>query len=231
MNNNIVPMPVHVDNVCKGFGRGENFCPVLKGISFDVSAGEFVSIMGPSGCGKSTLLYLIGGLDTPDSGLIEVCGHNVAGMSDNEKSVMRRRSVGFIFQFYNLVPNLSVEENVLLPAIMDGRINAQKRAYLTELLNVVGLYDKRKALPTELSGGQQQRVAIARALMMQPQVLLADEPTGNLDRRAGEGIMHLFQQVNKEMNVTILQVTHSEENAAYGSRIITLNDGLIAQGL
>jgi len=223
MNDSII----HVENLSKSFGTGTSRADVLCSISLDVQEGEFVSIMGPSGCGKSTLLYLIGGLDVPDSGLVRLCGYNMAELSDAGKSQMRRRDVGIIFQFYNLVPNLTVEENILLPAIMNKEKSSEHRESLEDLLGLVDLQEKRHAFPTELSGGQQQRVAIARSLIMHPRVLLADEPTGNLDRRAGEGVMSLFQYVNQTMDITILQVTHNKDIACCSNRLITMGDGVI----
>jgi len=220
---------IYVNHLTKSFGSRENKTTVLKGITFSVDQGEFVSVMGPSGCGKSTLLYLIGGLDKPDSGEVLICDRNIRQLSDKKKAAMRRREVGFIFQFYNLVPNLTVEENILLSVIMDGGKPQKYRSKLERLLTLTGLKEKRKAFPTELSGGQQQRVAIARALIMDPKILLADEPTGNLDRKSGEAVMKLFEEVNRELKITILQVTHSEEMAAWGSRTMVMEDGVIVR--
>jgi len=220
---------IYVNHLSKSFGTGQNKQQVLKDLSFSIGEGEFVSVMGPSGCGKSTLLYLIGGLDKPDSGDVRICDRNIKKLSDKEKAAMRRRDVGFIFQFYNLVPNLTVEENILLSVIMDGQKPQQFKKQLDRLLDLTGLSRKRKAFPTELSGGQQQRVAIARALIMNPKILLADEPTGNLDKKSGEAIMQLFDEVNREMHVTILQVTHSEEMAAWGRRTMVMEDGVIVR--
>lgn len=222
---------IDVAGVSKSFGTGENETKVLKDISFQVREGEFVSIMGPSGCGKSTLLYLIGGLDVPKAGQIHVCGEDISHLSDKVMSRMRRREIGFIFQFYNLVPNLTVEENILLPVTMDGQKTSLYAKRLEAILKVVGLYEKRNFYPTELSGGQQQRTAIARALIMNPKVLLADEPTGNLDRKSGDEVMKLFQRLNRETGITVLQVTHSEEMAARGTRILHMEDGIIAKDI
>ena len=214
-----------VENVCKSFQ--DNKISVLNNINLNIKQGEFVSLMGASGSGKSTLLYLIGGLDKPTSGTIKINDQDIGKMKDSQISKMRRKEIGFIFQFYNLVQNLTVEENILLPIIMDGLKRKQYEEQLKEILEIVGLTQKKKALPNELSGGQQQRVAIARAVIMNPKIILADEATGNLDSKSGKDIMELFKKINKEKNITILQVTHSEEIASYGDRIIYLKDGNI----
>lgn len=216
---------VSVENVCKSFQNAK--VSVLNDINLSIKEGEFVSLMGASGSGKSTLLYLIGGLDKPTSGTIKLSGQDINKIKDNDLSKLRRKDIGFIFQFYNLVQNLSVEENILLPVIMDGRKRKDYEAKLHEILDIIGLKDKRKFLPSELSGGQQQRVAIARAVIMNPKIILADEATGNLDSKSGKDIMELFKKINKEKNITILQVTHSSEIASYGNRIINLKDGRI----
>ena len=216
---------VSVENVCKSFQDGK--VTVLNNINLEIKKGEFVSLMGASGSGKSTLLYLIGGLDKPTSGLIKISGQDINKMKDKELSNLRRKDIGFIFQFYNLVQNLTVEENILLPVIMDGRNKKEYIKELDEILEIVGLTEKRKLLPSELSGGQQQRVAIARAVIMNPQIILADEATGNLDSKSGKDIMQLFKRINKDKKITILQVTHSLEVASYGNRIINLKDGKI----
>lgn len=216
---------VCVENLCKSFQNGK--ISVLNNINLDIKQGEFVSLMGASGSGKSTLLYLIGGLDRPTSGKIKINNQDINKMNDTKLSKMRRKEIGFIFQFYNLVQNLSVEENILLPVIMDGLRRKDHEKDLQEILEIVGLTEKRKALPNELSGGQQQRVAIARAVIMNPRIILADEATGNLDSKSGKDIMELFRKVNQEKNITILQVTHSKEIADYGDRIVYLKDGNI----
>lgn len=216
---------VSVENVCKSFQN--NKVLVLRDINLQIEQGEFVSLMGASGSGKSTLLYLIGGLDKPTSGIIKINGQDINKLNDNQLSKMRGKDIGFIFQFYNLVQNLTVEENILLPIIMDGKKRKDYEKKLEEILEIVGLMEKRKALPNELSGGQQQRVAISRALIMNPSIILADEATGNLDSKSGKDVMELFKKINKEKNITILQVTHSEEVANYGDRTIYLKDGAI----
>ena len=216
---------VDVKDVCKNFVLGKEEVKVLKSLDFQINKGEFVSLMGPSGSGKSTLLYLIGGLDNPTDGQVLINGKELKLMKDKEESIMRRREIGFVFQFYNLIPNLNVEENVLLPVLLDGKSPKKYQGKLDEILDLVGLSDRRKHTPKELSGGQQQRVAIARALISEPDLILADEPIGNLDSVTGTEIMELFQRINKEKGKTIVQVTHSENAAQYGTRIIRLKDG------
>ena len=216
---------ITVDKVYKSFGKGDLEVKVLQGADLSVQRGEFVSLMGPSGSGKSTLLYLIGGLDRNYTGDIVVCGENIGKIKEKKLSGLRLSRIGFIFQFYNLVQNLSVEDNILLPLKVANRYNGDTAKKLSEILDITGIADKRKAMPAKLSGGQQQRVAIARALMGEPEIILADEPTGNLDQASGETIMELFQKINKEKGMTILQVTHSEKNSEYGSRVVRLDNG------
>lgn len=218
---------IEVKDVCKVFGGKENSNTVLDNVSLDIEKGEFVSLMGESGSGKSTLLYLIGGLDKPTSGNIFIDGKDINTIKEKELAILRRKDIGFVFQFYNLVQNLTVEENIMLPVIMDGRKEKDYKERLEEILDIVGLKEKRKALPNQLSGGQQQRVSIARAIILSPEVILADEPIGNLDSKSGEDVMNLFKTINKEEGITILQVTHSEESAKSGNRIIRLKDGKI----
>lgn len=203
---------------------------VLKNINLTVKKGEFVSLMGESGSGKSTLLYQIGALDIPTEGTVLIDGENIHKANDKQQSIARRENIGFVFQFYNLVQNLTVEENIKLPAIMAKKDKSQYEKKLNYLLKTVGLEDKRNCLPKQLSGGQQQRVAIARALIMNPKLILADEPTGNLDSKSTVEIMELFKKINKEENVTIIQVTHSEATAKYSDKIIYLKDGKIVAG-
>ena len=214
-------------NLYKSFKLGEVEVEVLKNINLTVRQGEFVSIMGPSGSGKSTLLYLIGGLDKPTSGSIKIKGQELSSMKDQEESILRRRDLGFVFQFYNLIPNLNVEENITLPILLDGKRLKAERQKLDQILEDVGLSDRRCHTPRELSGGQQQRVAIARALVNEPDIILADEPIGNLDSKTGTEIMKLLKRINRERGKTILQVTHSEEAAGYGERIIHVRDGKV----
>lgn len=219
---------VDVKDVCKNFMLGKEEVKILKNLEFQIERGEFVSLMGPSGSGKSTLLYLIGGLDHPTSGKVLMNGKELKTLNDKEESIMRRREIGFVFQFYNLIPNLNVAENVLLPILLDGKNPKKYKKDLEDILELVGLSDRVKHTPRELSGGQQQRVAIARALINQPDLILADEPIGNLDSVTGREVMELFQKINKEKKKTIIQVTHSESAAKYGTRIIRLKDGRLA---
>ena len=217
---------ITVDNVYKSFGKDDLEVKVLQGADLTVQRGEFVSLMGPSGSGKSTLLYLIGGLDRNFTGDIVVCGENIGKLKEKKLSELRLSKIGFIFQFYNLVQNLNVEDNILLPSSVKGKSKSEMKAQLDEILKITGLTEKRKAKPAQLSGGQQQRVAIARAVIGNPEIILADEPTGNLDTVAGAEIMNLFSKINKEKGITILQVTHSHECAAYGDRVVELVNGM-----
>ena len=216
---------IEVTNVSKSFGKNTSLNQVLDGACMYVQEGEFVSLMGASGSGKSTLLYLIGGLDREFEGKITLCGKDIGSLKDKELSDLRLKNVGFIFQFYNLVMNLSVEDNILLPQTMNGKTKSSLKKELDEILEITGLTEKRKSMPNQLSGGQQQRVAIARAVIGNPKVLLADEPTGNLDKKSTGEIMELFKRLNQEKGLTILQVTHSEECAKYGTRTVVLDSG------
>lgn len=228
----VTDMPIiDVKNVSKQFGKGAAAAHVLDGLSFSVEKGEFVSLMGASGSGKSTMLYLIGGLDRDFGGTIELCGENISAMKEKQLSKLRLEKIGFIFQFYNLVQNLSVADNIMLPLNVRGKKRGELKGRLDEILELTGLSDKRKAMPSQLSGGQQQRVAIARAIMGEPELLLADEPTGNLDTHMTTEIMQLFSKINKEKGITILQVTHSSECASYGTRTILLEDGHVVERL
>lgn len=224
---NAMSVVIEAQNLNKSFKMGKSEVEVLKDIDLQIKKGEFVSIMGPSGSGKSTLLYLIGGLDKPTSGSIKINDKELSTMKDKEQSIMRRRDIGFVFQFYNLVPNLSVEENVMLPILLDGKRMKAHRERMEEILELVGLIERRKHTPRELSGGQQQRVAIARALINEPEILLADEPIGNLDSKTGMEVMALLQNINQKKAKTIVQVTHSKEAAEYGNRIINVRDGKV----
>jgi putative ABC transport system ATP-binding protein len=218
---------IKIDNLVKNFGKGENEVKVLKNVSFEIEKGEFVSLMGASGSGKSTLLYLIGGLDKPTAGKVYINDKDINTLKEKDMAKLRRQDIGFVFQFYNLVANLTVEENIMLPVVMDGKSEKDYKKRLDDILEIIGLSDKRKNLPNELSGGQQQRVSIARAMILSPNIILADEPIGNLDSKSGKEVMDLFKKINKEEGITILQVTHSEEAAEYGNRIIRLKDGQI----
>ncbi len=218
---------IRVSNLKKSFALGQSSVEVLKDISLTVKKGEFISIMGPSGSGKSTLLYLMGGLDRPTSGSILVSGKKMQDLDDDAESKMRRTDIGFVFQAYNLIDNLTLEENILLPALLDGkkRKDVQKRA--EELMKAVGIEKRRNHTPRELSGGEQQRTAIARALINEPGILFADEPIGNLDSKTGTEILELLREINQTKGITILMVTHSEESTKYGTRVVRLKDGQV----
>ncbi|URZ01275.1 ABC transporter ATP-binding protein [Clostridium felsineum] len=218
---------IRVNDLCKSFMVGNEEVKVIKNLSFDITDGEFVSIMGPSGCGKSTLLYMLGALDKPTSGDIYIYGKNYNNMSNKMLAKMKRTMVGFIFQFYNLVPNLSVEDNILLPLLIDKQDVRKYKDKMHDILELTGISHKVKVTPRELSGGQQQRVAIARSLMINPKILFADEPIGNLDMKTGIKIMELFVEINKQYKTTIVQVTHSEEAAQYGDTLLRICDGVI----
>ncbi|MBD7913440.1 ABC transporter ATP-binding protein [Clostridium cibarium] len=218
---------IEVKNLNKSFNVGKECIHVLKNINLNVRKGEFISIMGPSGGGKSTLLYLLGGLDKPTSGIVSIEGKDISKIKKKEISWMRRNRIGFVFQFYNLVPNLSVEDNIMLPVILDGKKIKDYNKRLDEILDIIGMKEKRKMTPRELSGGQQQRVAIARALIFEPEIIFLDEPIGNLDSKTGTEIMEIFRRVNREYGKTLIQVTHSAESARYGTSVIRLIDGEI----
>ena len=218
---------IEIRDLSKTFFLGEVSIEVLKNINLKINKGEFISIMGPSGSGKSTLLYLIGGLDKPTNGSLKIKGRELLNMTDDEASIMRRRDIGFVFQFYNLIPNLNVEDNIMLPVLLDGNKMIDYRDKLNEILEMVNLSDRKFHTPKELSGGQQQRVAIARALINDPDIILADEPIGNLDSKTGEDIMNLLKRINKEKQKTIVQVTHAREASKYSKKIIHVKDGRI----
>ena len=218
---------IEVKNVNRSFQNGKETAHVLKNINLNIEEGEFVSIMGPSGGGKSTLLYLLGGLDQPSSGSVKIDGVDLSTLKDKELCRMRNEDIGFVFQFYNLVPNLSVEDNIALPLMLSGKKISDYKDKIDECLDIIGMKDKRKLTPRELSGGQQQRVAIARALVFDPKILFLDEPIGNLDSKTGFKIMELFRKINEKYNKTIIQVTHSEEAAEQGTSLVKLVDGQI----
>lgn len=209
-------------------GRGE--IAALAGVSLEVHKKEFVVVMGPSGSGKSTLLHLIGGLDRPTQGEIMIDGQIISRMPDREVTLLRRTKIGFIFQFFNLLPTLTAIENVMLPLILDGRPTRPARSRAEALLEAVALISRCDHLPEELSGGEIQRLAIARALAFEPPILLADEPTGNLDSKTGEEILQLLRRINREKGCTVVMVTHSREAAGYGDRTVTLRDGKVEKG-
>ncbi|MBR6020358.1 MAG: ABC transporter ATP-binding protein [Lachnospiraceae bacterium] len=218
---------ISINNLNKSFVNGREISKVLKNINLDVEEGEFISIMGPSGCGKSTLLYLLGGLDQPTSGTVSINGTDLAKLSEKKLCEMRNNKIGFVFQFYNLVPNLSVEDNIALPLMIAGKKRSTYAKRIEEVLDIIGMKDKRKLTPRELSGGQQQRVAIARALVFDPDIIFLDEPIGNLDSKTGMKIMELFREINRKYGKTIVQVTHSEEAALYGTKLVRVRDGQI----
>jgi putative ABC transport system ATP-binding protein len=221
-------MPVlEAAQVHKRYQLGEHTVDALAGVDFKVERGEFVAIMGPSGSGKSTLLHLLGGLDTPTQGEITLADKQLSKLSEYQSTLARRHNVGFVFQFFNLLPTLTAEENILLPLIIDGKDPKKFAERLEHLLDLVNLEDRRHHKPDQLSGGQQQRVAVARALITQPAILLADEPTGNLDTKTGTAIMELLQRSCQELNQTVIVVTHDPKAAAYAQRIIFLRDGVV----
>ncbi len=218
---------VRLDNVVKTYRQGDIPVHALAGISLEVPKGEFLAVMGASGSGKSTMLHLVGGLDLPDSGSIFVGEHELSKMSDDDLTIFRRRKIGFIFQFFNLLPTLSAEENVALPLLLDGKRMRDVQPRVEKLLDRVGLLKRKSHKPDELSGGEMQRVAIARALVIEPILLLADEPTGNLDSKTGEDILQLVKETAEQVDQTVMMVTHDARAAAYGDRVVTLKDGLV----
>ncbi len=221
-------MPIlEASQLRKEYRMGEHRVHALSGVDFQVEKGEFIAIMGPSGSGKSTLLHLLGGLDTPTAGNVILASQPLAKLSERKATLARRRNVGFVFQFFNLLPTLTAEENVLLPIIIDGKNARKYRDRLDNLLGLVGLTDRRRHKPDQLSGGEQQRVAIARALITQPAILLADEPTGNLDSKTGTAIMELLRRSCNELNQTVIVVTHDAKAAAFADRVIFLRDGVV----
>ena len=216
-----------VENLCKTYGKGDNIVRALDNVSFTVEKGEFISIIGPSGSGKSTLLHILGGVDKPTGGTVYMDGQDVYAQSDEQLAIFRRRQVGLIYQFYNLIPVLNVTENITLPVLMDGRKVNDER--LNELLEVLKLANRKHHLPNELSGGQQQRVSIGRALMNAPSVMLADEPTGNLDSKNSQEIVELLKVSNKKYEQTLIIITHDENIALQADRIIAIEDGKITR--
>ena len=210
-------------NVTKYFGENR----VLNDVSLEIEKGSFVSIVGASGSGKSTLLTILGGIDKPSEGKVVLDGVEISSMSEKELAILRRTKLGFVFQFFNLAPYLTAEENVLLPITLKGKVSEEDKNRARELMEYLGISELKNKLPGKMSGGEQQRVAIARGLIINPEVILLDEPTGNLDSKNSEEIMNLLKRINEEFNTTIVQVTHSDVNANYGNVLITIKDGKI----
>jgi putative ABC transport system ATP-binding protein len=215
----------------KKYQMGEVAVEALSGLDFQVKRGEFVAIMGPSGSGKSTLLHLLGGLDVPSEGEVTLAGQRLSILKDKQATLVRRHNIGFVFQFFNLLPTLTAEENIALPLLIDGKNLRQYQARIDTLLALVGLADRRQHKPDQLSGGEQQRVALARALVTEPAIVLADEPTGNLDSKTGTSIMNLLKRSCVELNQALIAVTHDARAAAFADRVVFLRDGKIVNQL
>jgi len=216
---------LHVENLTKTYGKNDTQVMALDSVSFTVDRGNFVAIVGASGSGKSTLLHLLGGVDRPTTGKVIIDGQDIFSMDESKLAIFRRRNMGIVYQFYNLIPTLTAEENIMLPYLLDGR--KPNETMLKELLEITGLTNRAAHLPSELSGGQQQRVSIARALINSPAVVLADEPTGNLDSKSGKDVLELLVMANKRYNQTLIIITHDEKIALQADRIITISDGQI----
>ena len=216
---------LEVNNICKTYGSGETAVHALKKVSFSVPKGEYVAIVGESGSGKSTLLNMIGALDTPTSGKVTIGGKDIFSMDDRKLTVFRRRNIGFIFQAFNLVPELTVEQNIIFPVLLDYQKPDKK--YLEELLTVLNLKERRNHLPSQLSGGQQQRVAIGRALITRPSLILADEPTGNLDTQNSSEVIALLKEASRKYEQTIIMITHNRNIAQSADRILQVSDGVL----
>ncbi len=217
---------LRIENLTKKYGKGQNEVIAIDNISFSVEKGEFVAIVGPSGSGKSTLLHLIGGVDKPTSGKVYIDDKDIYGLREKDLSILRRRKVGFVFQAYNLIPVLTAEENILMPLLLDGR--KEDKQYIDELLKILDLQDRRKHLPSELSGGQQQRVSIGRALSNKPSIILADEPTGNLDTKNSREVLELLKYSAKKYNQTLILISHDMNIASMADRVISIVDGKIS---
>ena len=215
------------EHVSKVYGEGNTCIKALDDVSFRVEKGEFVSIVGPSGSGKSTLLHILGGVDKPTGGKVFVEGTDMHGLDEDKLAIFRRRQIGLVYQFYNLLPVLNVDENILLPHLLDGR--AMEKERLDQIVEYLGLTERRNNLPSELSGGQQQRVSIGRALFNHPAILLADEPTGNLDRKNGEEIIRLLRESNRKQKQTLILITHDESLALQADRMICIEDGKLTR--
>ena len=219
---------LRLENVTKTYGEKDTAVHALDRVSFSVEEGEFVAVTGPSGSGKSTLLHILGGVDKPDSGTVQVKGTDIFRLNETNQAIFRRRQIGLIYQFYNLIPILTVEENILLPLLLDGKKPNPKR--LAQILSILGLEDRKEHLPSQLSGGQQQRVSVGRALITHPAVILADEPTGNLDQKNTKEIMDLFCKLNRTYKQTIVMITHDMKLAAQCDRVLAIVDGRLAAG-
>jgi putative ABC transport system ATP-binding protein len=217
---------LRVEKLTKKYGKGNSEVKALREVSFSVNKGEFLAIVGPSGSGKSTLLHLLGGVDNPTSGKVYIDGVDMYGLKEEDLSILRRRKVGFVFQFYNLIPVLTAEENITMPVLLDNRKPDKK--YIEEIMEVLGISDRKNHLPTELSGGQQQRVSIGRALSNKPSIILADEPTGNLDTKNSKEIMELLRYSVKKYNQTLILITHDLSIAKMADRVLTIVDGKVA---
>lgn len=216
---------IDVDGLSRSYGKGSTLVQALKGVTFSVRQGEFVAVVGASGSGKSTLLHMLGGLDRPSDGHVHIDGEDLYGLKEKERAVFRRRKIGFIFQSYNLIPVLNVEENIQLPLLLDHR--QPDKAYINDLIHTLGLDERRKHLPSELSGGQQQRVAIGRALAYRPAIVLADEPTGNLDSANGREVLELLKLAVRQYHQTVIVISHDMNVAAEADRVLRLQDGLL----
>lgn len=218
---------LRIENLCKTYGKGENKVEALKNVTFSINKGEFVSIIGPSGSGKSTLLNIMGGLDTQTSGKVLLDDRDIFFMKEKELSVFRRRNIGFIFQAFNLVPELNVEENIMLPILLDNKKPDKK--YINELLEILGLSERKNHLPNQLSGGQHQRVAIGRALATKTAIILADEPTGNLDTKNSKEVINLLKLSVSKYNQTLMMITHNQNFVSLGDRVFNVEDGIVSE--
>lgn len=214
-------------DLCKSYGKGDTRVDALKNVNFTINQGEFVAIVGPSGSGKSTLLHLLGGVDKPTSGKVFIDGIDIYSLNEKKLSILRRRKVGFVFQFYNLIPVLTAEENILMPLLLDNK--KEDKEYINELMNILGINDRRNHLPSELSGGQQQRVSIGRALAYKPSIILADEPTGNLDSKNSKEIIELLRVSVKKYHQTLIVISHDMNIAMQADRILSIEDGMIVK--
>ena len=214
-----------IENITKKYANGDKELYALEDVSFTVNQGEFIAIVGPSGSGKSTLLHMIGGIDKPTNGKVYINGTDISSLKPDKMTIFRRRNIGIVYQFYNLIPTLNAEDNIILPVLLDGKkVDKEK---LNEIIKLLKIEDRRKAMPSQLSGGEQQRVSIGRALMNNPSIILADEPTGNLDSKASKEIVEIFKYYNKAYKQTLIIVTHDEKIALQADRIIKLEDGKI----